>query len=115
MKKIQIFGNPVIHTALTDKLKSDFTDCEISTTEQEILPQQDFYFVSISAYLACAHVAGKPIVEILTPIQNRIAFLKASDTEWENEVKVTVIHKNNYLKINDIITSIVEDDGIIVP
>lgn len=109
--RVQLYAVPELTKSLQKQLQEKFPGVEITLTNQTILPDQDLYLVSVSAYLRTAyHQDSNNLISIRNPeFRNKLVFLKSSDLEWK-ELGDLVIHQSNTEKINSLISELVLND-----
>lgn len=109
--RVQLYAVPELTKPLQNQLQEKFPGVEITLTNQTILPDQDLYLVSVSAYLRTAyHQDSDRLIPFRKPeFRNKLVFLKSSDLEWK-ELGDLVIHQSNTEKIDSLLSELVLSD-----
>jgi hypothetical protein len=110
--RVQLYAVPELTRPLLLQLQEKFPGVDITLTNQTILPDQDLYLVSVSAYLRTAyHQDSDNLIHFKNPeFRNKLIFLKSSDNEWKDLGKM-VIHRSNLDKINELLSDLVLNDS----
>lgn len=105
--KVQIYGHPTIYEALRKELVQSFDNLQLTVTDQEFIPDQQLYLVSISSYLKGTYHDYPQVKNFFVPEnKHKTVFMKSSDLEWEEDVKTAVIHRNNLKRITEMIAEL---------